>query len=213
MQALLDTCHSGTLLDLPHYHCNSVYVPWRSKGKRRTKSWQNVTGEFTVLPLTTHLKLPSPVRRNAEGNVTLLHGGFLRPDTASSSHTGPPFLRNGSITPVVVYREYPRMGQAKRAHQCAIRAAHLRQHPAVHRPARRARPEGGRRAPFTRVRPALFATSVCFPRVALPVPRLVSRGPGVKDTLRGLARGLLGLSTDVGGVRQFFDADRVWFPR
>ncbi|KAI9440266.1 caspase domain-containing protein [Lactarius psammicola] len=41
--ALLDTCHSGTLLDLPHYHCNSVYVPWRSKGKRRTNSWQNVT--------------------------------------------------------------------------------------------------------------------------------------------------------------------------
>ncbi|KAH9991895.1 caspase domain-containing protein [Russula vinacea] len=41
--ALLDTCHSGTLLDLPHYYCNSVYVPWRSKGKRRTNSWQNVT--------------------------------------------------------------------------------------------------------------------------------------------------------------------------
>ncbi|KAI0261894.1 caspase domain-containing protein [Gloeopeniophorella convolvens] len=41
--ALLDTCHSGTLLDLPHYHCNSIYVPWRSKGRRRTKSWQNVT--------------------------------------------------------------------------------------------------------------------------------------------------------------------------
>ncbi|KAI0278410.1 caspase domain-containing protein [Russula aff. rugulosa BPL654] len=41
--ALLDTCHSGTLLDLPHYYCNSVYFPWRSKGKRRTNSWQNVT--------------------------------------------------------------------------------------------------------------------------------------------------------------------------
>jgi hypothetical protein len=41
--ALLDTCHSGTLLDLPHYYCNSVYYPWRSKGKRRTNSWQNVT--------------------------------------------------------------------------------------------------------------------------------------------------------------------------
>jgi len=41
--ALLDTCHSGTLLDLPHYYCNSVYVPWYSKGKRRTNSLQNVT--------------------------------------------------------------------------------------------------------------------------------------------------------------------------
>jgi len=36
--AILDTCHSGTMLDLPHYHCNNVYVPWLSKGQRRTKS-------------------------------------------------------------------------------------------------------------------------------------------------------------------------------
>ncbi|KAH9959977.1 caspase domain-containing protein [Russula dissimulans] len=36
--AILDTCHSGTMLDLPHYHCNDVYVPWLSKGDRRTKS-------------------------------------------------------------------------------------------------------------------------------------------------------------------------------
>jgi len=41
--ALLDTCHSGSLLDLPPSHCNSAYVPRRSKCNRRTKSWQNVT--------------------------------------------------------------------------------------------------------------------------------------------------------------------------
>ncbi|KAI0246856.1 caspase domain-containing protein [Lactifluus subvellereus] len=40
--AILDTCHSGTLLDLPHHHCNSVYVPWQSKGKRRTMTMQNI---------------------------------------------------------------------------------------------------------------------------------------------------------------------------
>ncbi|KAH9968497.1 caspase domain-containing protein [Lactifluus volemus] len=40
--AILDTCHSGTLLDLPHYHCNSVYVPWESKGNRRTMTKQNI---------------------------------------------------------------------------------------------------------------------------------------------------------------------------
>ncbi|KAI9432855.1 caspase domain-containing protein [Lactarius indigo] len=39
--AILDTCHSGTLLDLPHHHCNSVYVPWQSKGTRRTLTIQN----------------------------------------------------------------------------------------------------------------------------------------------------------------------------
>ncbi|KAI9438731.1 caspase domain-containing protein [Lactarius indigo] len=38
---ILDTYHSGTLLDLPHHHCNSVYVPWQSKGTRRTLTMQN----------------------------------------------------------------------------------------------------------------------------------------------------------------------------
>ncbi|KAH9953158.1 caspase domain-containing protein [Russula dissimulans] len=40
--AVLDTCHSGTLLGLPHHHCNSVYVPWQSKGERRTMTEQNI---------------------------------------------------------------------------------------------------------------------------------------------------------------------------
>ena len=52
-QAILDTCHSGTLLDLPHYHCNNVYVPWQSKGERRTMSLQNVNGSYPhQLPLS-----------------------------------------------------------------------------------------------------------------------------------------------------------------
>lgn len=52
-QAILDTCHSGTLLDLPHYHCNNVYVPWQSKGERRTMSLQNVNGSsLHQLPLS-----------------------------------------------------------------------------------------------------------------------------------------------------------------
>jgi hypothetical protein len=63
IQALLDTCHSGIpLLDLPHHHCNSAYVPWRSKCKRRTKSWQNVTGAFTIFyPSNGHNQLLTPV--------------------------------------------------------------------------------------------------------------------------------------------------------
>jgi hypothetical protein len=40
--AVLDTCHSGTMLDLPHYHCNDIYVPWLSKGNRCTKTMQNM---------------------------------------------------------------------------------------------------------------------------------------------------------------------------
>ncbi|KAH9968493.1 caspase domain-containing protein [Lactifluus volemus] len=40
--AIFDASHSGTILGLPHHHCNSVYVPWQSKGKRRTMIMQNI---------------------------------------------------------------------------------------------------------------------------------------------------------------------------
>ncbi|KAH9887977.1 caspase domain-containing protein [Cubamyces lactineus] len=44
LTAIIDSCHSGTLLDLDHYHCNAVYFPWLSRGVRRLskKKWQLV---------------------------------------------------------------------------------------------------------------------------------------------------------------------------
>jgi metacaspase-1 len=39
--AVFDSCHSGTLLDLKHFRCNQVYVPWLNKGHRRTNSLWN----------------------------------------------------------------------------------------------------------------------------------------------------------------------------
>ena len=107
-----------------------------------------------------------------------------------------------AATPAVGYREHPRVWQAKcAAHQRALRATHLCQCPAVHRPARRARTDRGRCTPFARARPALFAAVVRVPSVALPVQRLVPRAPGGTDCDGGLARGVFGLSADVGGVR------------
>ncbi|KAF9787771.1 caspase domain-containing protein [Thelephora terrestris] len=38
LTAIVDSCHSGTMLDLGHYRCNSVYYPWVNKGKRNSKS-------------------------------------------------------------------------------------------------------------------------------------------------------------------------------
>ncbi|RPD60329.1 hypothetical protein L227DRAFT_502006 [Lentinus tigrinus ALCF2SS1-6] len=35
LTAIFDSCHSGTLLDLDHYLCNSVYHPWTDIGFRR----------------------------------------------------------------------------------------------------------------------------------------------------------------------------------
>ncbi|KAJ7266501.1 caspase domain-containing protein [Mycena rebaudengoi] len=39
---VLDTCHSGSLLDLKHYKCNRVYVPWISTGKRSSEAERNM---------------------------------------------------------------------------------------------------------------------------------------------------------------------------
>jgi hypothetical protein len=61
--AVLDTCHSGTLLDLPHFHCNCVYVPWESKGKRRTLTMQNnnVRRQATYFTNATSPDQPLPL--------------------------------------------------------------------------------------------------------------------------------------------------------
>lgn len=39
--AIFDSCHSASLLDLEHFRCNRVYVPWVSKGTRRTNTRWN----------------------------------------------------------------------------------------------------------------------------------------------------------------------------
>ncbi|CAA7261259.1 unnamed protein product [Cyclocybe aegerita] len=36
LTAIFDSCHSGTLLDLPHYRCNAVHFPSVNKGRRGT---------------------------------------------------------------------------------------------------------------------------------------------------------------------------------
>jgi hypothetical protein len=64
LQAILDTCHSGTMLDLPHHHCNSVWVPWQSKGERRTMTMQNINGSSSHLTFVSYADIPS-VRRQA----------------------------------------------------------------------------------------------------------------------------------------------------
>ncbi|KAF9025008.1 hypothetical protein BDZ89DRAFT_1068647 [Hymenopellis radicata] len=39
--AIFDSCHSASLLDLDHFRCNRVYVPYVSKGQRRSLSLWN----------------------------------------------------------------------------------------------------------------------------------------------------------------------------
>ncbi|KAI0246844.1 caspase domain-containing protein [Lactifluus subvellereus] len=65
--AIFDASHSGTLLDLPHHHCNSVYVPWQSKGKRRTMTMQNINVRRQALDFTNSI---SQVLRSIETAVS-----------------------------------------------------------------------------------------------------------------------------------------------
>ena len=55
LTAIFDSCHSGTLLDLEHYTCNSVWFPWCNKGPRdvRKSRWREVR-EYLVLNSVMH---------------------------------------------------------------------------------------------------------------------------------------------------------------
>ncbi|KAK7447389.1 hypothetical protein VKT23_014099 [Stygiomarasmius scandens] len=47
--AVFDSCHSQSLLDLEHWRCNRVYVPWISKGRRKSDSmWNNVQRKAAI---------------------------------------------------------------------------------------------------------------------------------------------------------------------
>ncbi|KAF5338171.1 hypothetical protein D9758_014725 [Tetrapyrgos nigripes] len=52
--AVFDSCHSQSLLDLEHFRCNRVYVPWISKGRRKSDSmWNDVQRKQAILRTRT----------------------------------------------------------------------------------------------------------------------------------------------------------------
>ncbi|KAJ8079529.1 hypothetical protein PM082_011116 [Marasmius tenuissimus] len=53
--AIFDSCHSASLLDLKHFRCNRVYVPWMSKGRRKSDSiWRaNVRRDAALVNFRT----------------------------------------------------------------------------------------------------------------------------------------------------------------
>ncbi|KAJ7354420.1 peptidase C14, caspase domain-containing protein [Mycena albidolilacea] len=61
--AILDTCNSRSLLDLKHYRCNRVPVPWARRGKRDSEEIRNVNvrrgARLTTLSQSTGSALPT----------------------------------------------------------------------------------------------------------------------------------------------------------
>ncbi|KAF7324728.1 Mitochondrial chaperone BCS1 [Mycena kentingensis (nom. inval.)] len=58
--AVFDSCHSASLLDLAHFRCNRVYVPWMNKGKRRSDDRWNAVVRKHALPLLPLSKPATP---------------------------------------------------------------------------------------------------------------------------------------------------------
>ncbi|KAJ6611871.1 caspase domain-containing protein [Mycena sp. CBHHK59/15] len=125
--AVFDSCHSASLLDLAHFRCNRVYVPWLSKGRRRSDDrWNAVAGsthETFVQARVGHL-----VCRRASPSSACRWGqrpGFRRRLRASSC--GPEMVAGCLM--VLLGRVGMRCGVAARDHtihdglESAVRAA------------------------------------------------------------------------------------------
>ncbi|TFY76778.1 hypothetical protein EWM64_g7232 [Hericium alpestre] len=58
------------LLDLPHHHCNQIYIPWLSTGCRRMHTMQyQITCRFTCIAQSFMLSDPAPVPSSVQHNV------------------------------------------------------------------------------------------------------------------------------------------------
>ncbi|KAF8879360.1 caspase domain-containing protein [Infundibulicybe gibba] len=70
LTAILDACHSASLLDLTHSRCNRIYVPWLSTGKQRSHPFWNVHVRRRALASSRHINIPS---RNSSIDHFLVH--------------------------------------------------------------------------------------------------------------------------------------------
>ena len=76
------------MLDLPHHRCNSVYVPWQSKGQRVTMTMRNNNGTSQFFPfllgLVPRLNFVVIVRHHAMGPSDLRQTDHPLPSTAGT---------------------------------------------------------------------------------------------------------------------------------
>ncbi|KAJ6497958.1 caspase domain-containing protein [Mycena vitilis] len=92
--AVLDTCHSGSLLDLKHYRCNRVPVPWLWRGKRNSEPIRNavvrrgarlLTLSEATGPTQQTQSAPNPRRRSV---ISVMCDPPAAPSPTSRSPTG-----------------------------------------------------------------------------------------------------------------------------
>jgi len=77
LTAIFDSCYSGTLLDLEHYSCNSVWIPWVNKGPRKSDTLRN------------RLNRKNAVSRAAELGFEAVKSGELKEPGPAPENTPP----------------------------------------------------------------------------------------------------------------------------
>ncbi|KJA29060.1 hypothetical protein HYPSUDRAFT_33585 [Hypholoma sublateritium FD-334 SS-4] len=100
LRAVIDACHSGSLLDLEHYACNRVYVPWTSKGGKRgvRTLWYRIAKQNAIImpPLetsrrSTHRSSNDPFLPSITNTLASPVG--VQPSVVESSKIYPPKTR------------------------------------------------------------------------------------------------------------------------
>ncbi|KAF9053456.1 caspase domain-containing protein [Panaeolus papilionaceus] len=95
--AVCDSCHSGSLLDLFHFRCNGVWVPWLSKGERRTLTVYNMrTRRLARMFTPPTSSRPGTIQRSIEDildadspqapTISMASMSFSQPDAVDSLH-------------------------------------------------------------------------------------------------------------------------------
>ncbi|KAJ7513099.1 peptidase C14, caspase domain-containing protein [Mycena galericulata] len=80
--SVLDSCHSASLLDLEHTRCNRVFVPWLSKGKRKSDELRR-----RMVFLVRQLALPSESPTWATKSRTIIQSARTSPTQIRSRRT------------------------------------------------------------------------------------------------------------------------------
>ncbi|KAJ7852831.1 peptidase C14, caspase domain-containing protein [Mycena olivaceomarginata] len=89
--AIFDSCHSASLLDLEHLRCNRVFVPWLSKGKRKTDELRNRMVRRLEIPVETPPWSPTSrtVYQSARTSPTRIRSRRTSIDTLGSPVLSP----------------------------------------------------------------------------------------------------------------------------
>jgi len=103
--AIFDTCHSGSLLDLPHYRCNRVYVPWLSKVESSMRIYErhristdriaSRQSSLNILPPTK--KQPTLISVKSLSS----HMSSIREEQSSAQWASSPIMRCSSPPPAL----------------------------------------------------------------------------------------------------------------